>query len=93
MHRGGSGTGCSDHPTDRCRFCTAVRTLSTSTWTTGASAWSSLQAVQVPCALHTRLAVLPADGEPRVEGGTLHLGDVPLRIGRVTDPRVPTLVR
>ncbi len=51
------------------------------------------QAVQVPCALHTRLAVLPADGEPRVEGGTLHLGDVPLRIGRVTDPHVPTLVR
>jgi hypothetical protein len=51
------------------------------------------QAVQVPCALHARLAVLPAEGEPRVEGGTLHLGDVPLRIGRVTDPRVPTLDR
>ena len=51
------------------------------------------QAVQVPCALHTRLAELPAEGEPRVEGGTLHLGDVQLRIGRVTDPHVPTLVR
>jgi hypothetical protein len=50
-------------------------------------------AVQVPCALHTRLAELPAGGEPRVEDGVLHLGDVPLRIGRVTDPRVPTLVR
>ena len=50
-------------------------------------------AVQVPCALHTRLAELPADGEPRIEDGTLHLGDVPLRIGRVTDPRVPALVR
>lgn len=51
------------------------------------------RAVQVPCALHTRLAELPADGEPRVEDGTLHLGDVPLRIGRVTDPHVPTLAR
>jgi Protein of unknown function (DUF2877) len=51
------------------------------------------RAVQVPCALHTRLSELPAEGEPRVAGGTLHLGDEPLRIGRVTDPQVPTLVR
>lgn len=50
-------------------------------------------AVQVPCAVSTRLSVLPEVRSARVEGGTLHLDDVPLRIGRITDPRVPTLAR
>jgi hypothetical protein len=50
-------------------------------------------AVQVPCAMHTRLSVLPTVAEARVEGGTLHLDGVPLRIGRLTDPQVPALRR
>jgi len=50
-------------------------------------------AVRVPCALHTRLAVLPRVDEAWIEGGTLHLDGVPLRIGRITDPRVPALAR
>ncbi len=48
-------------------------------------------AVQVPCALQTRLAVLPDVVEVRLAGGVLHLDGVPLRIGRILDPRVPAL--
>jgi hypothetical protein len=48
-------------------------------------------AVQVPCALRTRLEVLPAVGTARVEGGVLHLDGVPLRIGRIADAGVPAL--
>ncbi len=47
----------------------------------------------VPCALQTRLASLPDVGEALVTDGVLHLDGVPLRIGRITDPRVPALVR
>lgn len=49
------------------------------------------EAVQVPCALQTRLSVLPVVDEARLEAGVLHLDGVPLRIGRITDPRVPSL--
>ena len=50
-------------------------------------------AVRVPCALRTRLTVLPDVGAARVEAGTLHLDGVPLRIGRIADARVPALSR
>lgn len=50
-------------------------------------------AVQVPCALRTRLDVLPAVVEARVGAGVLHLDGVPLRIGRICDPVVPPLDR
>jgi len=50
-------------------------------------------AVRVPCALQTRLDELPEVRVAHVEAGTLHLDGVPLRIGRVTDPRVPALSR
>jgi uncharacterized protein DUF2877 len=49
------------------------------------------RAVQVPCALHTRLEVLPAVGTARVEAGVLRLDGEPLRIGRIDDTRVPAL--
>jgi hypothetical protein len=48
-------------------------------------------AVQVPCALRTRLEVLPAVTGARVEGGVLHLDGEPLRIGRIADTGVPAL--
>jgi hypothetical protein len=48
-------------------------------------------AVQVPCALLTRLEVLPEVGEAALEAGVLHLDGVPLRVGRIVDPRVPAL--
>jgi hypothetical protein len=47
--------------------------------------------VQVPCALQTRMPVLPDVASARLEAGTLYLDEVPLRIGRITDPRVPAL--
>jgi len=50
-------------------------------------------AVAVPCALQTRLPVLPEVVEVRLDGGVLHLDGVPLRIGRITDPRVPVVTR
>ena len=50
-------------------------------------------AVQVPCALRTRLPVLPAAAEARVEAGVLHLDGVPLRVGRICDAAVPALER
>jgi hypothetical protein len=50
-------------------------------------------AVQVPCALRTRLEVLPTVGNARVEGGMLHLDGVPLRIGRIADAGVPAMSR
>ena len=50
-------------------------------------------AVQVPCALRTRLDVLPTVAEARVEAGVLHLDGVPLRIGRICDAAVPSLER
>lgn len=50
-------------------------------------------AVRVPCALQTRLDVLPDVRTARVQGGTLHLDDVPLRVGRITATRVPPLRR
>lgn len=48
-------------------------------------------AVRVPCALRTRLPVLPDDVTARLVDGVLHLGGVPLRIGRIVDAQVPTL--
>lgn len=48
-------------------------------------------AVRVPCALRTRLPVLPEVLDARLERGILHLDGVPLRIGRIVDPQVPTL--
>jgi hypothetical protein len=48
-------------------------------------------AVQVPCAMRTRLALLPAVRGAHVEGGVLHLDGVPLRIGRIADARVPAV--
>jgi hypothetical protein len=50
-------------------------------------------AVQVPCALRTRLDVLPEVAEASVDGGLLHLDGVPLRIGRICDAAVPSLDR
>ena len=50
-------------------------------------------AVRVPCALRTRLAVLPEVREARIEGGVLRLDGVPLRIGRIDDVSVPALSR
>ncbi len=49
--------------------------------------------VRVPCALRTRLAVLPEVAEARVDAGVLHLDGVPLRIGRIDDAAVPALSR
>lgn len=46
--------------------------------------------VPVPCGLRTRLAAVP-DGPVAVVGGVLHLGDVPLPVGRLVDVRVPRL--
>jgi hypothetical protein len=51
----------------------------------------SASAVQVPCALRTRLAVLPPVVAAHVEGGVLHLDDLPVRIGRICDAKVPSL--
>ncbi len=48
-------------------------------------------AVAVPCALQTRLEVLPDVGEAALEAGVLHLDGVSLRIGRIVDPQVPAL--
>ena len=48
-------------------------------------------AVRVPCALQTRLPVLPDVSEARLESGVLHLDGVPLRIGRIVDAQVPAL--
>lgn len=50
-------------------------------------------AVQVPCALRTRLEVLPTIGTARVEAGVLHLDAEPLPIGRIADAAVPALTR
>jgi hypothetical protein len=50
-------------------------------------------AVRVPCALLTRLPVLPDVAEARLADGVLLLDGVPLTIGRITDPRVPGLSR
>jgi hypothetical protein len=48
-------------------------------------------AVQVPCAMRTRLTLLPPVGGAHVEDGVLHLDGVPLRIGRIADARVPSV--
>jgi hypothetical protein len=48
-------------------------------------------AVQVPCALRTRLEVLPDVDAAHVAAGVLHLDDVPLRVGRIADAGVPAL--
>ena len=53
----------------------------------------SASATRVPCALWSSLPDLSLvdHGEIRVEGGTLHLGDEPVRITRLVDVRVPAL--
>ncbi len=53
----------------------------------------SAGAVQVPCALLTRLESLPTDPDVRVGAGVLHLDGAPLRVGRIRDAAVPHLDR
>lgn len=49
------------------------------------------EATQVPCALRSRLAVLPEVSTCRVVGGVLHLDETPLAVGRLVSVRVPSL--
>ena len=49
------------------------------------------RATAVPCALRTTLTLLPEVVRARVEGGVLHLGEEPLRVGRYVDVSVPRL--
>ncbi|MCW2739104.1 MAG: hypothetical protein JWN97_3748 [Nocardioides sp.] len=55
----------------------------------------SASATRVPCALWSALPDLSPMGhrEVRVEAGTLHLGDEPVRITRLVDVRIPTVGR
>ncbi|MCW2851851.1 MAG: hypothetical protein JWM84_1515 [Nocardioides sp.] len=46
------------------------------------------RAWQVPCALRTRLDVLPDIRSAAVAGGVLHLDGVPVRVGRVVSAQV-----
>lgn len=49
------------------------------------------RATAVPCALRTSLDTLPDVATASVRAGVLHLGDQPVRIGRLVDVSVPRL--
>jgi hypothetical protein len=49
------------------------------------------RATQVPCALRSRAATLPEVAACRVEGGVLHLDEMPVVVGRLVSTGVPQL--
>lgn len=52
---------------------------------------TAASAVSLPCAIGLARPALPAIHTMRIEGGTLRLDDLEVRIGRLTDPAVPAL--